>query len=1458
MILATLNAAGKTLKPVQQLDRRRRRLSQVIGRHVDRRRPHMIAVQRMSDPLQPIEEAWVQRGWKVPPQSDAQGNIVKQGVVKPWPRRYLPADAIVVIVYLPLGGGGASAGRGGKSPLGIALGIAAVALVAFSGPLGLAAAGALGMGATAGTVITAGLVLGGSALLSLASRSKANKQATDTTQIYGVAGGGNLPKPGDRIPRGYGRSWMKPDLSQPDFSQYDGDDQILFKRQTIGVGKYHVYQVRAGKQVIWEEGVGFAAPFDDARNAIEFVRGTASSLVPNSNIAASGVGGLLPRPQENPQFSGPYLINQRGALVSRLQIDFQFPQGISRVDYLKTTTRSNQPAAWAVYFEYAPINEAGAIVGPWQVLYNGNSGAEGARFATHPLRYTRFLDVPPGRYAVRGRNVQPDTSANTTGTASIDAAQWDAASGWVADAAIRDNVTEVCLRIYATKATGAAAFGEIEVDAAAIIPVWNGSGWTDQETSKAVWAFLDVMRDQDYGGALPDDQLDLGTALGYANLLSEFDTFDGTIRGPVSVYEAAATVLLPMRAEPVHLGRYWSLVRDEPKSVRRHVITRRQMLKGSTQLTFDLDTSAGAGHVIGEFDDGGDYRSPNQTTAIYGEASLTPTRQRWTGVRTFDHAQHLTRWRAAAGAFRRQSTPFGVEMEGRIYKRGDSIAVDQWFLETRKMAGVVSNDGNTLFLDADITIQSGDAVVLRDRTGREWGPLGVGQGAGLRQIVLDGGARASIEAATGIPLVECLSDGRGEMTPVLVGPLATLTENYLIQSVAPNGPDRAQVEALIDDVRVWEAIGAAPVVPPIGSGGLRDPESPRIISLTANQVQIAAGLRCDYAIQPGRGCISFEVGLSYDDGGHYEEIYSGPLTVGTKVLNPVDPTDVMLRARAFGSTGLPGPYFYTALSLGESKLAGSLVSALEEVFEGVEQDFKELQLLINELARQAQAIIDDAIRQGDSAQKQLAAAVGRLRDEVREIAEAAATVEGANFESRQLLKVTLEGRVQDAFAAILHESELRISETEALAREKDVLAVRLGTSEAAIETEKLARIDADGVQAGQITTAYSRLSSAELNISGQASAQQGLTTRVSNTEGNFVSLSQSYTTLNSQIFSPTNGLIANANALSQLTTRTDTIDGRVTSASDQIVVLSNRISDPVTGLGASASAISSLTSSTSGRLTNVEGVVNAQAAALVSLANEVFDPIKGNLASSTAIDTLNTSVRSVDGRIDVESSKLTQLTTRVGGNEAGLSVVARSTNGIMTQYGVLGTINGQTGGFTMFGAVKLDSSVAFNMEILGSLVVTESITARALSTANLITASAQIGNLVVGNLQIADGAVTQCVSDYQTGNTASVSIAIRRASANVQVHAIFKGNSAQGTNSGPGALVIQRNGTFLDVTAANFAIYKPDSGNLQFYIGPMCAAGRDAPGAGVHTYQATHTNGAGIGGMTIIVTELSK
>lgn len=1059
MQLLTLNAAGKPLAPLRALDPRRRRLSQVVGRHVDRSRPHMIAVQRRSDPLQLLDEAWVVRGKD------------RAGKVRPWPRRYLPADAIVVVVYLPRGGpggGGASGQRKGFTS--IALTLAAVALVAFAGPIAGAIGAAAGItSAFAIAAIQAGIVIGGTALLSLASRAKANKPATDTREIFGVSGGRQPAEAGGPHPARLRPQLDEAHLSQPDFSQYDGDNQILLKRQTLGLGRYRVYQIRAGKQVLWREGAGFVAPFDDRRNAVEFLYGTASTLVPSNVVAASGVGGQLPRPADHPSLAGPFHINQRGALVTRLQVDFQFPRGIS-----STATKgsgavlANLPGHWSVLFEYAPIDEAGNVVGPWQTLYGGSSLSEGKIFATKPVRRTVFKDVPAGRYAVRGRNPLPDTSNGAKFT-NIDGVQWDSACGWVGDVAIRPGITEIAMRIYATKGNQAAAFSEIEVDAAAIIPVWTGSAWVEQETSKAVWAYLDIMRNQTYGGAIPDDGLDLGAALGYAQRLTEYDTFDATIRGPVSVYEAAATVLLPMRAEPVHLGRYWSLVRDEPKSVRRHLITRRQITRGSTQIAFDLDTEAGAGHVIGEWDGDGDYRSPNQATVIYGEASLTPTRQRWTGVKSYAHGQHLTRWKAACGAYRRQTAPFGVEMEGRIYKRGDSISIDPWFVDVRKAAGVIESNGDILSLDADIRLVAGEMAVLRDRAGREWGPLEIaGQGGSPRQIVLSAASRQAIETATGLSLAQVLSDGRRDMTTIQVGRLEALQESYLIQSVRMDGATHAQVDALIDDPRVWTLLGLAPGNPHPSYGGIVEPESPALLGLTAIAVPAAAGFRLEYTITPGRGAKTFEVGLSYDGGTRFDTQDNAPMS-GSVALNPVDPTTLRVRARAFGSSGVPGPYFLTTVALPSASVNVTLPPIS---YEGLEADVRArienaLTTAGDALDRALQSLTNDAANR--------AAIIAETNTRVSQDGALATRIDG------------VVARTDANAAAIISEQTVRTSADAALGQRIDTVVARTDANAAAVISEQTARTSADGALGQRIDTVSVRTDSA---LAGVVSEQQ--------------------------------------------------------------------------------------------------------------------------------------------------------------------------------------------------------------------------------------------------------------------------------------------------------------------------------------------------------------------------------
>ena len=113
------------------------------------------------------------------------------------------------------------------------------------------------------------------------------------------------------------------------------------------------------------------------------------------------------------------------------------------------------------------------------------------------------------------------------------------------------------MKIRSGKATGTiSAYSNLEVEISRKVPVWNGVTWVTQRNRKAVWAALDVLRNRTYGYAADDSKIDLATFYHYATTVTSYDTFDGTIRGPVPVSEALLTILGVMRGEPTLVGRY--------------------------------------------------------------------------------------------------------------------------------------------------------------------------------------------------------------------------------------------------------------------------------------------------------------------------------------------------------------------------------------------------------------------------------------------------------------------------------------------------------------------------------------------------------------------------------------------------------------------------------------------------------------------------------------------------------------------------------------------------------------------------------------------------------------------------------------------------------------------------------------------------------------------------------------
>lgn len=886
---------GKPAGEPVALPRGRRRLSTVARRYADRSRPHIVSVHRRqgtpaADPLAV---------------TDASVRLRKN-----WRNVSLGPLDTVIIVYLPRGGSSRSGGSGAGKAGSIGLIVATIALAAIA-PWAIGAIGsALSVSAsTAGTIWAVGsaaLLAGGAYLLSRATQAKANK--TEDKPVYGVSGGGNQPRSGDRIPVLYGRCWNTPDLSQPDYTVYDGDDQVLYKRLTIGCGRYAIKTIRVSGVVMWTSDGGLTPPFTGA--GLEVIApGATSSLVPGSVASVAAVGGNeLPRADGFPNWAGPFDFGSGAPLQTRIQLDFTLPQGCYAVGAGKFAGKQF-PMAWGVLFEYAPCDDDGEPIGAWATLLN-----EGAEvLSTRALRFTRFVDISAGRYTFRARNTASDEPVVPSLESVTNTIVWEGLRAHYPETIVRPGVTELALRIRSGKELGITSYGQVEVESSRILPVWNGVTWVEQETSKCVWAMADILRDARHGAGIPDGTIDLARLLYYATTLTGFDAFDGVIRGPVSVYEALTTVLGPMRASPLRLGNSWTLVRDEPRAVRKHVISRRQILKDSTGQSFNLDLSDGSADIIVEWMAGGDPKRVRQHRVTFGTETNVPRRMMATGVTNAEHAVHIATWAAATAYYRRERRSVTTELAGRLLLPNDKVMIDAWYFDAPDVAGVLERDGLALTLDTSLEILPGAYAVLRARDGREWGPVAVTQDG--ERLLLDEVDVAQAESLTGLSLDEVINTQTQAFTTVVIGTLSEMQDAWLVRSVQFDGDSNVNVEAVFDAPQVWSAL-AEPIIvpPPPPSSGLENVASVAVPWVMANPVQRNGAMFMDWTLGRARDAgVTYVVLISYDNWASSEEAYRGPAISGTYPLRETD-TIVYVRAYALSASGLRSPTVATQFS----------------------------------------------------------------------------------------------------------------------------------------------------------------------------------------------------------------------------------------------------------------------------------------------------------------------------------------------------------------------------------------------------------------------------------------------------------------------------------------------------------------------------------------------------------------
>lgn len=1075
---------GKPAGETVILSRARRRLSAIVKQHADRSRPHIVCVYRKDEPWAPTDFSVRMR--------------------KTWRHTRIGPNDTVAIIYAPRGGGGAAGGNRGGKMAGIGLLVATIALAAvgqfwaigaINGAIGLAATSAVG--GTIWAATSAALLMGAGYLLSKATQPKANKD-DNNRPLYGVSGGGNLARLGDRIPVIYGRCWTSPDLSQPDYTIYEGDNQTLFKRMTVGLGKYAIKTIRVGAAVMWTAAGGVQAPFTGAQVDI-IAPGASSTLVPGQVASAPSVAGLeVPRATGTPAYAGPFAFPADSPPQSRIQLDWTIPQGVFGIPTSGKYEGKQFPTNWGVLFEYAPCDEDGEVTGPWETLYTES----GNTLMAKPRRVTTIVDIPAGagRYAYRAQNTAP---GDLPGVNITNMVAWEALRSHIPETIIREDVTEIAIKVSSGPGLGVTAFANVEVEVQRVLPVWDGSSWAEAETRKAVWAAVDILRNSAYGVGMVDGQIDLARFRHYATTLTQYDTYDGVIRGPVSVYEAMSTVLGVMRATPLRLGNVWSLVRDEQQLVRKHVISRRQILRDSTGQQFNLDLSDGSANVIVEWSHQGDPKRQRDERINFGAVTNSPRRIRAEGVSSAEHAMHIATWAASTAYRRRERRTVRMEWAGRLIKPNDKCLIEAWYFDGVETVGVFGRSGNNLELDQPIVLEPSSYGVLRARDGREFGPILLTQ-VDETTVAMDTADLAAAQAQTGLTIAQVMSTATQAGTSLVIGDLTTVSDSWLVRSIRFSGENDVEIEAIYDAPGVWSDLGETIIgPPPPPSSGLVNEAAIDIAFLSARAVQTGTQMYMVWSAGRPRVPVNYVVRVSYDDWETYEEAYHGPQNGGDYPVRDT-PEPIKVRAFAYAADGQRSGLRETQFVAPRAVISGQ--TALVRVdYDDLKQGIRYRTQLLPDIDPIFGSALEGMVDAFEG--RRLAETGIRKTEQVKQDL------------TQQIVSVTTEIRAQldSGFADAFQQIGVLQTQTTSLAQSYTGLSAQLQSGFASYNQQIAALVTQDQAFAGSLTTFNARLGSAETGLSQEVALRanqygalsQSITNLTATFNNNAASTSQS-------------------------------------------------------------------------------------------------------------------------------------------------------------------------------------------------------------------------------------------------------------------------------------------------------------------------------------------------------------
>lgn len=694
-------------------------------------------------------------------------------------------------------------GQGGSNPLSIVLMVATVVAAAYLGPelipvgfAGLSASGAAALGSAAITLAGGALSYGLMSLFAApppptSSAGYANTSSASPT--YSLQAQGNYGRLGQPIPELFGRQQVYPDFVAASYARYVDDGTVQWGQEI-----HSLYGISMGEVVLEKIQIG-DRPILFYAGAITYeVRAPGQAGDTTITDARWLTCKDLAEPDLQPWNPLVFAVNPSGTSIADVEFDFVAPQGLYDL-----TAGSGSILGMRVdlTIEVRRIDDDANPLADWIVL----DGLNITETSQQPVRRTYTYHLPqPGRWQVRMTRIS--TIDETPGKAHH--LSWTGLRG-LQNIAPRtfDGMTVIAVKMRATAGLSGASSQQLNVIATRKLPTWDFSagqmGTALVATRNPCDAFAHIARSQN-GARLADSRIDLA---GLYQNYNDFDAkgwfFDFVFDQAVSCSEALRRVAASVIAQHVVQGNKLRLVRDVPAAAAVAMFGPRNTIKGSLQIEYKMSTSTTADAVRATFVDPKTWKPSDPVTVSMVESPQRITDIDVYGVTNRAQLTEILTNLDRANHYRRRTVRWQSEMEGLGLLYGDPVHFTTDIPSWGQSAEVLDWDEATSTLTVDEplawTPEATHYVQVRTDTGHAAGPFEATEvGDDPHQLVVGAGVGE-------IPPIRYRGDR--ERTFVQFGPGEAYARRLKVIAVTPRDDHTADITAIDDDPRMYEAVG---------------------------------------------------------------------------------------------------------------------------------------------------------------------------------------------------------------------------------------------------------------------------------------------------------------------------------------------------------------------------------------------------------------------------------------------------------------------------------------------------------------------------------------------------------------------------------------------------------------------------------------------------------------------------